>query len=209
MKNYYEILEVDKSASDEIIKVAYKSLVKKYHPDLKEGIEKNIAEEKIKIINEAYDILSNPVKREKYNKTLINENISAEQYNLILNENINLKKQINYLKNNYSQVQNNNYCRNYAKQPNYNYTEQKTQNYSNNQNINYENNNNNFIKNIFNDLGEKFKTLIAVVLTFLIIFIILNIPFIREFIFNVLGNGYIFFIIILFFCYIYFLRNKH
>ena len=40
MKNYYEILEVDKNASDEIIKVAYKALVKKYHPDLKEGTSK-------------------------------------------------------------------------------------------------------------------------------------------------------------------------
>lgn len=36
MKNYYKILEVDKNASNEVIKVAYKSLVKKYHPDLKE-----------------------------------------------------------------------------------------------------------------------------------------------------------------------------
>ena len=35
MKNYYKILEVHKNASDEIIKVAYKALVKKYHPDLK------------------------------------------------------------------------------------------------------------------------------------------------------------------------------
>ena len=34
MKNYYEILEVDKNASDDMIKLAYKSLVKKYHPDL-------------------------------------------------------------------------------------------------------------------------------------------------------------------------------
>ena len=56
MKNYYEILEVDKNASDEIIKVAYKALVKKYHPDLKEGNAKINAEDKIKQINEAYDI---------------------------------------------------------------------------------------------------------------------------------------------------------
>ena len=34
MKNYYEILEVDKNASEEVIEKAYKTLAKKYHPDL-------------------------------------------------------------------------------------------------------------------------------------------------------------------------------
>ena len=96
MKNYYEILEVDKNASDQIIKVAYKSLVKKYHPDLKEGEEKRLAEAKIKEINEAYDVISDPVKREEYNQTLANETISQEEYNIILNENINLKKKLDY-----------------------------------------------------------------------------------------------------------------
>ena len=56
MKNYYEILEVDKNASNDIIKVAYKSLVKKYHPDVKDGHDKKASEEKIKQINDAYDI---------------------------------------------------------------------------------------------------------------------------------------------------------
>ena len=40
MKNYYKILQVDKDASPEIIKVAYKLLVKKNHPDLREGEDK-------------------------------------------------------------------------------------------------------------------------------------------------------------------------
>ena len=39
-KNYYEILEVDKNASDEIIEKAYKTLVKMYHPDLQNGMLK-------------------------------------------------------------------------------------------------------------------------------------------------------------------------
>ena len=85
MKNYYKILQVDKDASPEIIKVAYKLLVKKNHPDLKEGSEKQIAEEKIKEINEAYDVLSDPSKKSEYDLNLINEFISQEKYNEIIN----------------------------------------------------------------------------------------------------------------------------
>ncbi len=69
-KNYYEILEIDKKASTEIVEKAYKTLVKKYHPDLQEGSKKQECEEKLKLINEAYEILSNPEKREKYNQEI-------------------------------------------------------------------------------------------------------------------------------------------
>ena len=44
MKNYYEILEVDKNASKEVIDKAYRTLVKKYHPDLKNSDEKITSE---------------------------------------------------------------------------------------------------------------------------------------------------------------------
>ena len=71
-ENYYEILEVNKNASPEIIEKAYKTLVKKYHPDLQEDNLKNIYEEKIKKINEAYDILSNSEKRKNYDLNLNN-----------------------------------------------------------------------------------------------------------------------------------------
>ena len=50
MKNYYEILEVNKKASKEVIEKAYKVLVKKYHPDLYSGQKKEYAEKKIKEI---------------------------------------------------------------------------------------------------------------------------------------------------------------
>ena len=50
MKNYYEILEVDRNASKEIIEKAYKTLAKKYHPDVQEQNQKKIAEEKMKLI---------------------------------------------------------------------------------------------------------------------------------------------------------------
>lgn len=66
MKNYYEILEVSENASKEVIDKAYKVLAKKYHPDLQEEKNKKSAEEKIKSLNEAYEILSNPEKRKTY-----------------------------------------------------------------------------------------------------------------------------------------------
>ena len=70
MKNYYEILEVSQNASQEVIEKAYKALVKKYHPDLQPNENKQYAENKIKLINEAYDILSNIEKKQKYDYEL-------------------------------------------------------------------------------------------------------------------------------------------
>lgn len=99
-ENYYDILEVNRNASPEIIEKAYKTLVKKYHPDLQENNLKNDHEEKIKKINEAYEILSNPEKRKNYDLQLKNNEISEEDYNNLYNENISLKNEINYLKNN-------------------------------------------------------------------------------------------------------------
>lgn len=63
--NHYDILGVKKTASQEEIKTAYKSLIKKYHPDLYQG-DKTFAEKKSKEINIAYDVLSNPEKRSEY-----------------------------------------------------------------------------------------------------------------------------------------------
>ena len=63
-KDYYKILGVDKNASQEAIKKAYRKLAKKYHPDSNPG-DKN-AEEKFKEINEAYEVLSDEEKRKKY-----------------------------------------------------------------------------------------------------------------------------------------------
>ena len=66
MKNYYEILEVNKKASKEVIEKAYKVLVKKYHPDLNKNNKGINNEQKIREINEAYDVLSNDFFREQY-----------------------------------------------------------------------------------------------------------------------------------------------
>ena len=70
MKDYYGILEVNEKASQEIIEKAYKTLVKKYHPDLYSSVQKKDAEIKLKDINEAYHILSDNFLRSQYDLEL-------------------------------------------------------------------------------------------------------------------------------------------
>jgi curved DNA-binding protein len=67
-QDYYEILGVDRKAQDKEIKSAYRKLARKWHPDLHSGKDKEKAEEKIKQINEAYEVLKDKEKREKYDR---------------------------------------------------------------------------------------------------------------------------------------------
>lgn len=64
-RDYYEVLGVGRDASDEEIKKAYRTLAKKYHPDVSTEPD---AEAKFKEVQEAYDVLSDPQKREQYNQ---------------------------------------------------------------------------------------------------------------------------------------------
>ncbi|MEW6076845.1 MAG: J domain-containing protein [Thermodesulfobacteriota bacterium] len=64
--DYYQILGVDKKASDEDIKKAYRKLAMKYHPDHYQGNDKAQAEEKFKKISEAYAVLKDKEKRKQY-----------------------------------------------------------------------------------------------------------------------------------------------
>ena len=66
-KDYYEVLGVDKSASDSEIKSAYRKLAKKYHPDLNPD-KKEEAEARFKEVNEAYEVLSDPEKKQRYDQ---------------------------------------------------------------------------------------------------------------------------------------------
>lgn len=63
-KDYYKILGVDRNATEEEIKKAYRRLAMKYHPDRNPGDKS--AEEKFKEINEAYEVLGDPEKRKRY-----------------------------------------------------------------------------------------------------------------------------------------------
>lgn len=79
MKNYYEILEVNEKASKETISKVFKMQIKKNHPDLFQGDEKKIAEEKTMLLNEAYEVLSDESKRADYDKQITYE--KEEQIN--------------------------------------------------------------------------------------------------------------------------------
>ena len=219
-QNYYDILEVSKNASPEIIEKAYKTLVKKYHPDLQQDENKNKYEEKIKKINEAYDILSDPEKRKKYDLNLKNTEISINDYNSLYQENINLKNNLNILKEKLNYLNNikNNYEINNL---NYNNLENNKNNYSENflnNNLNSNKNNENYYKNTKNNynnyynlklnklfnLKKRLKDLLALIITILIFififFILWHIPFTKNYLIKLYNeNSILQFFINLFF----------
>ncbi len=100
MKDYYGILEVNEKASQEIIEKAYKTLVKKYHPDLYSSIEKREAERKLKDINEAYNILSDTFLRSQYDLELQKQRARARMSeNEFVRNNQNYQQNVNQNRN--------------------------------------------------------------------------------------------------------------
>ena len=97
MGNYYDILEVKRDASINDIKKSYRKLALKYHPDKNPG--DTIAENKFKEINNAFEIIGNEEKRNKYNMELdgIGPHISTNIRNPM-----DIFKQFNQMHNNFN-----------------------------------------------------------------------------------------------------------
>ncbi|QSR86684.1 J domain-containing protein [Candidatus Methylacidiphilum infernorum] len=77
-RNYYEILGVDKNATQDEIRAAFRRLARIYHPDVAK--DKKAAEEKFKDINEAYEVLSDPEKRKKYDQMFSSWDRTQEEF---------------------------------------------------------------------------------------------------------------------------------
>ena len=134
MENYYDILEVSEKASDEVIEKAYKVLVKKYHPDLQEEQNKSKAEEMMKKINEAYDVLSNPEKRAEYDANL---ELEKQRINRESNNQQTYTDEVNY-GGQYTYNQNRNYGNQQTYNQNTNYNNSSYENSQVNQYNQYE-----------------------------------------------------------------------
>lgn len=98
MKNYYKILEVNETASSEVIEKAYKVLAKRYHPDLWPKDKIYIAENKFKEITEAYNVLSNYDLRADYDAQMGFDTNPYNSYDTLYNENQKLKQELNNIK---------------------------------------------------------------------------------------------------------------
>ena len=192
--NYYKILEVDRDASPEVIEKAYKTLVKKYHPDLQESNLKAKYEEKIKVINEAYETLSNPDLRTKYDETLTQRELSEEDFQKLSKENENLYNEIYNLKHNINNIP---YTEPNYSQTNINTEENLQQKYQ--QELEYQNQINEAKQKAYYDayiqdlknrgykirykktVKDYVRSLLALFITILILFLLLQIPFIKNF----------------------------
>jgi molecular chaperone DnaJ len=117
MKNYYEILEVDINASSEVIDKAYKVLAKKYHPDTQAEDKKDWAEEQFKMLNEAYEVLSDETKRDEYTKQLEFEKNS--QLEALMLKNANLEVQLEDLQNELASLKKSSFNNTYSNIKNY------------------------------------------------------------------------------------------
>ena len=207
MITYYEILEVSRMASKEVITKAYKVLVRKYHPDLEqdEG-KKEEAKEKMVRINEAYETLSDDEKRKKYDDTIAileeKERIAKEKerqqsktQNVNNNRNINVNRNIDNVNSNnnisINNIDNDNNLNNDTKlQEEMQRAEEEIQMHKQNiVNQIYEDYYNTLRRMGYNvvtvrPLKERIKAYLIAGIVILLLILIYNIPFIRGFIYS-------------------------
>ena len=85
--NYYEVLDVSRTATQKDIRRAYLELAQIYHPDRLRSMRPNVrkrAEDKMKAINKAYTVLRNPVERASYDSKLAQQYIEDRSRQIIL-----------------------------------------------------------------------------------------------------------------------------
>ena len=205
-KNYYQILEIDKNASQEIIKKAYTTLAKKYHPDLQEDSQKHVAEEKIKLINQAYETLSNEEKRKQYDLKLSTTEIDTDK---LIHENSEFKDKLNK----YTSIQNQK--PNYTPENNINSTNNPNSinhkatynNHNYNRNLQYQNEIRKAREQAYHDayvqdlrnrgykirykrtLKDYIKNFIALICTIFIVILVFQIPFVKKFFVNMYNDN--------------------
>ena len=198
MITYYEILEVSRMASKEVITKAYKVLVRKYHPDLEqdEG-KKEEAKEKMVRINEAYETLSDDEKRKKYDDTIAileeKERIAKEKerqqsktQNINNNRNINVNNNTVDVNNNINNIDNRNNLNNDTiLQEEMQRAEEEIQMHKQNiVNQMYEDYYNTLRRMGDNVVTERIKAYLIAGILILLLILIYNIPFIRGFIYS-------------------------
>lgn len=203
MITYYEILEVSRMASKEVITKAYKVLVRKYHPDLEqdEG-KKEEAKEKMVRINEAYETLSDDEKRKKYDDTIAileeNGRIAKEKerqqsktQNINNNRNINVNKNTVDVNTNINNIDNRNNLNNDTKlQEEMQRAEEEIQMHKQNiVNQMYEDYYNTLRRMGYKvvtvrPLKERMKAYLIAGIVIILLILIYNIPFIRGFIYS-------------------------
>lgn len=196
MKNYYEILEIDRKASTEMIEKAYKILAKRYHPDLKDSREKQIYEEKMKEINEAYSVLSDDYKKTTYDNQLEKTTVKREEYDKLVQENNILRQQLERMVNNQRQnnVQNNSTINNMnriIKEQIKNATTQAKQEAYNNAYVE-DMRNREFQKKYKHDLTYYLKLIGLLIITLMFLFLIYQIPIVKSFFKNLYAENLIF-----------------
>ena len=203
MITYYEILEVSRMASKEVITKAYKVLVRKYHPDLEqdEG-KKEEAKEKMVRINEAYETLSDDEKRKKYDDKIAileeKERIAKEKerkqsktQNINNNRNINVNRNTVDVNSNINNIDNRNNLNNDT------ILQEEMQRAEEEIQMHKQNNVNQMYEDYYNTLRrmgykvvtvrplkERIKAYLIAGIVIVLLILIYNIPFIRGFIYS-------------------------